>query len=152
MARLNYLYIYCEWLNSELVKRYIPNAQLVTVATLEDHRISFVSYKDDAGNDFTGGCCLTKAPGETLYGVVWKVSEEDLQTIDGLVNIHEGRYTREYRAVRGQDGKAYATVSHSIKHPAGVSKTSDMYMENMLAGAREFHFPEEYIKKLEALR
>lgn len=152
MARLNYLYIYCEWLNSELVKKWIPDAELITVATCEDHKVRFVSYQDDAGTDYTGGCCLTKAPGETLYGVVWKISEEALQKVDELVKIHEGKYTREYRAVMGLNGKPYATVSHSIKNPTGDSKPSSEYIENMLAGAKEFNFPSEYIEKLEALR
>lgn len=152
MARLNYLFIYCEWLDSELVRKYMPTAEFITTATCEDHKVRFVSYEDDNGAKFGGGCCLTKAPGEILYGTVWKVSEEELLALDKLVNIGEGRYTREYRAVMGADGKPYATVSHSIKRPTGDSKPSDAYMEHMIHGAREFGFPEEYIKKLEALK
>ncbi len=152
MARLNYLFIYCEWLDSSLVKKYLPSAELVTTGTCEDHKVRFVSYEDDNGQKFAGGCCLTPAPGETLYGVVWKISEEDLHKLDDLVNIHEGRYTREYRAVMGANGTPYATVSHSIKHPTGDSKPSEAYLSHMLAGAREFQFPEEYIQKLEALK
>ncbi len=152
MARLNYLFLYCERLDSSLVKDFMPNAEFVTTATCEDHKVRFVSYVDDNGNPFSGGCCLTSAPGELLYGTLWKVAEEDLLRLDKLVNITEGRYTREYRAVMGADGKPYATVSHSIKHPTEDSKPSETYLGHMLAGAKEFRFPEEYIKKLERLK
>lgn len=152
MARLNYLFLYCEWLDSSLVKEFMPDAEFVTTATCEDHKVRFVSYVDDNGKPFSGGCCLTSAPGELLYGTLWKVAEEDLLRLDKLVNIAEGRYTREYRAVMGADGKAYATVSHSIKHPTEDSKPSEAYIGHMLAGAKEFHFPEEYIQKLEGLK
>lgn len=148
MANLNYLYIYCEWLDSELVKKYIPDAELVTTGICPDHKVSFVSYRDDDGNEFEGGCCLTDAPGEDLYGVVWKISEESLLSLDNLVKINEGKYTREYRAVKGDDGKAYTTVSHSIKNPTGDSIPSEAYLSHMLKGADEFNFPKKYIEKL----
>ncbi|NYB72727.1 gamma-glutamylcyclotransferase [Sedimentibacter hydroxybenzoicus DSM 7310] len=151
MARLNYLYIYCEWLDSSLVKKWIPDAKLVTTAVCPDHKVSFVSYKDDKGEEFEGGCCLTDAQGETLYGVVWEVSEEALLSLDKLVKINEGKYTREYRAVKGNDGVAYATVSHSIKNPTGISLPSKEYLSHMVEGAKEFNFPAEYVEKLEAL-
>ncbi len=147
----NYLYIYCEWLDSSLVKKWIPDAKLVTVAELPDHKVSFVTYKDDAGEKFEGGCCLTAAPGETLYGVVWEITEEALLSVDKLVKIGEGKYTREYRAVKGHDGKSYATVSHSIKNPTGISTPSEEYLAHMVGGAKEFKFPAEYVEKLEEL-
>lgn len=151
MAKLNYLYIYCEWLDSSLVKKWIPDARLVTTALCPDHKVSFVSYEDDNGEKFEGGCCLTDAPGEDLYGVVWQVSEEALLSLDKLVKVNEGKYTREYRAVKGSNGVAYATVSHSIKNPAGVSLPSEAYLSHMVNGAKEFDFPAEYIEKLEKL-
>jgi len=151
MAGLNYLYIYCEWLDSSLVKKWIPDAKFVTTAVCPDHKVSFVSYRDDEGEEFEGGCCLTYAPGETLCGVVWEISEEALLSIDKLVKINEGKYTREYRAVKGDNGSAYATISHSIKNPTGISVPSEAYLAHMLGGAKEFNFPEEYVEKLEAV-
>lgn len=152
MAKLNYLFIYCEWLDSQLVKKWVPDAELVTTGTCADHKVRFVSYRDDNGETFEGGCCLSDAPGEILHGVVWKVSEEAVLKVDKLTSISTGRYVREYRVVKGADGKVYSTVSHSIKNPVGDSKPSREYIDHMIAGAKEFKFPEEYIAKLEALR
>ncbi len=152
MAKLNYLFIYCEWLDSQLVKKWIPDAEFVTTGTCADHEVRFVAYKDDNGETFEGGCCLSDAPGETLHGVVWKVSEEAVLAVDKLTNISCGRYTRQYRVVKGDDGKVYTTVSHSIKNPTGASKPSQEYIGHMIEGAKEFKFPAEYIAKLEALR
>lgn len=152
MAKLNYLFIYCEWLDSQLVKQWVPDAEFITTGTCSDHAVRFVSYKDDDGESFAGGCCLSDAPGEILHGVVWKVSEEAVLQVDKLTSISTGRYTRRYLVVKGADGKVYSTVSHSIKNPTGDSKPSQAYMDHMIAGAKEFNFPAEYIAKLEAFR
>lgn len=148
----NYLFIYCEWLNDDIVKKYYPTAEKIGTGVSEDKAVRFASYEDDAGNTYEGGCCTVKAPGELMYGTIWKLSCDDLQHLDNLVQIGEGRYTRLYQAVKGSDGKGYACVSHSVKTPVDFnSHPSKFYMENMLSGARNNNFPEEYIKKLEAL-
>lgn len=154
MAIVNeyYLFIYCEWLNDEIVKKYYPAAVKLTTGTSEDKAVRFVSYEDDDGNPYEGGCCTVKAPGELLYGTVWKISNENLEHLDGLVQIEKGRYTRLYQAVKGDDGRAYACVSHSIKNPVDFhSHPSQDYLDNMLKGARDNGFPADYIQKLEAL-
>lgn len=150
----NYLFIYCEWLNDELTRRFFPDAAFITGGYSEGREVRFVSYKDDAGNDYAGGCCAVKVddPKNKMYGVIWKVTAEELERLDKLVNVNGGRYTRLYQAVVGDDGKAYACVSHSIKNPTGMSKPSQEYIENMLKGAVAHKFPPAYIAKLEALR
>ena len=148
----NYLFIYCEWLNDDLMKKYYPDAVKVTTGIAEDRAVRFVSYTDDSGKEYEGGCCAVKAPGELLYGVVWKLNSENLLNLDKLVSVGEGRYTRLYLAVKGDDGRAYACVSHSIKTPKDLhSHPSKAYLENMLSGAQKNNFPAEYIKKLDAL-
>lgn len=148
----NYLFIYCEWLNDEIVKKYYPEAVKMTTGYTDDKAVRFVAYQDDAGNPYEGGCCAVNAPGEKMYGTVWKLSVDDLEHLDKLVSIGEGRYTRLYQAVMGDDGRAYACVSHSIKNPTSYSsRPSKDYLDNMLKGARDNNFSAEYVKKLEAL-
>ena len=154
MAAINeyYLFIYCEWLNDEIVKEQYPTAVKITKGISEDKAVRFVSYKDDFGNPFEGGCCAVGVSGEVIYGTVWKLGAKEIAHLDNVVNVNEGRYTRLYQAVKGDDGNSYACISHSVKHPIDFhSHPSKDYLDNMLKGARFNNFPKEYIHKLEAL-
>lgn len=148
-----YLYIYCEWLDSELVKRYLPNAKKFKNATLEDHKVAFVSFTENHASEAkAGGCQLESAPGQLLYGVLYEVSEEDVAYVDKLTRVEYGSYERRYLEVTGEDGHTYSTVAHTIKNPIGYSKPSEAYMNHMIAGAKEHGFPEAYVNSIEGLR
>lgn len=148
----NYLFLYCEWIDDELVKRSCPSAEKITTGVSEDKAVRFVAYEDDKGNPYEGGCCAVKAPDKLMYGTVWKIDWQDLQDLESIMDVANGRYTRLYQAVKGDDNKAYACISHSIKNPVDFnSHPSQAYLEHMLKGARENNFPAEYIASLEAL-
>ena len=62
-----YLYFYCEWLDSDLVYKYLPDARFITIATLKDHKVSFVSFKEDVSDETKhGGCIALESPGEFI--------------------------------------------------------------------------------------
>ena len=144
-----YLLIYCEWLDSELVKRSLPNAQFVMKVKVPDYRLVFTSFsEDDSQGVLEGGCHLAEATGHVLFGVLYEVSEEDLVRLDKLTRVENGRYTRKYLNVIDEEGKKYDTVAHCIKNPSGKSRPSREYLEHMIKGAEEFNFPQNYIDSL----
>jgi hypothetical protein len=144
-----YLLIYCEWLDSELVKRSLPNARFVTKVKVPDYRLVFTSFsEDDSRGVLEGGCHLAKATGHVLLGVLYEVSEEDLIRLDKLTRVENGRYTRKYLSVIDEEGKKYDAVAHCIKNPKGKSHPTKEYMNHMIKGAKEFSFPQDYIQSL----
>lgn len=144
-----YLLIYCEWLDSELVKRSLPNARFVTKVKVPDYRLVFTSFsEDDSQGVLEGGCHLAKATGHVLLGVLYEVSEEDLIRLDKLTRVENGRYTRKYLSVIDEEGKKYDAVAHCIKNPKGKSRPTKEYMNHMIKGAKEFNFPQDYIQSL----
>ena len=144
-----YLLIYCEWLDSQLVKRSLPNARFVTKVKAPDYRLVFTSFsEDDSQEVLEGGCHLVKAPGDLLLGVLYEVSEDDLIRLDKLTKVEKGRYRREYLSVIGEGGKTYDAVAHCIKNQKGRSRPSREYLEHMISGAKEFNFPQDYIQSL----
>lgn len=151
MANLNYLYVYSGWLDPEIVKRELPDAEFITIGTCEDYRLRYMDYQDDEGKEYGAGTFMEKAPGELLYGALWKISEADLYKVDNYLNLHGGAYQREYRAVMGQNGKPYAVTAHSVKNPVKTGKPGQEEAAHLLAGAREYGLPADYIVKLEAI-
>lgn len=148
-----FLFVYCEWLDSDLVKRSLPDAKLVSKATLKDHKVAFSSFTEDVSDEIMyGGCHLESAPGQTLYGVLYEISDEELVRLDKLTRVEQGRYAKKYLSVLGGSSKSYSAVAHSIKNPKGPSRPSKDYMDHMIKGAKEHGFPNSYIDMLEKLR
>lgn len=144
-----YLLIYCEWLDSQLVRRSLPNARFVKKVKVADYRLVFTSFSEDDSQDvLEGGCHLTEATGHILLGVLYDVSDEDLIRLDKLTRVEKGRYKRKYLSVIDEEGKRYDAVAHCIKNPKGKSRPSREYLKHMIHGAKEFNFPQDYIQSL----
>lgn len=151
MANLNYLFVYSGWLDEEILKKELPDAEFITIGTCEDYRLEFVDYQDDGGKEYQAGALMEKAPGELIYGAVWKISEAELYKVDDCLNLHGGEYRREYRAVMGRNGKPYAVTAFSVKHPVKKAKSGQEEAKHLMAGAKAFGLPEDYIEKLKTI-
>jgi gamma-glutamylcyclotransferase len=148
-----YLMIYCEWLDSDLVKKSLPGAKVIGKVSFKDHKVAFSSFTEDVSGELMhGGCHLEAAPGQTLYGVLWEITDEELAKLDKLTRVEQGRYVQKQTTVVDEDGKSYAAVAHSIKNPKGKSRPSKDYMDHMIKGAKEHNFPTAYVDLLEKLR
>ena len=147
-----YLLIYCEWLDSDLVKKSLPDAKLVGKVTLKEHKVAFSSFTEDGSPEMMyGGCHLEAAPGQTLYGVLYEISDDELAKLDKLTRVEQGRYIKKFPTVVDENGRSYKTVAHSIKNPKGKSRPTKDYMDHMIKGANEHGFPKHYIDLLEKL-
>jgi len=147
------LFIYCEWLDSELVKAHLPNAEFKAKATLDDSEVAFSFFREDASDELMqGGCHIEKKRGNILYGVLYEISAEDLSSLDKMTRVKEGRYEKRYLNVSGQDGKKYEAVAHVIKTPKGKCYPTTEYLEHMIKGAKEHNFPKAYVASLEKYR
>jgi hypothetical protein len=85
-----YLLIYCEWLDSSLVRKACR--KLVGKARLKDHKVAFSSFTEDGSAEMMyGGCHLEAAPGQTLYGVLYEISDDELK-LDQLTKSNRAIY------------------------------------------------------------
>jgi len=148
-----YLLIYCEWLDSELVYKSLPDAKLIGKVTLKNFKVAFSSFTEDVSDEIMyGGCHLEADPGNTLYGVLYEITNDELAKLDKLTRVDQGRYEKKYLAVLDESGKSYDAVAHSIKNPKGKSLPSKDYLDHMIKGAKEHSFPNFYIAQLEKFR
>lgn len=150
MARVNYLFVYSGWLDEAALKRELPEAEYITTGFCEDYSLSFADYTDDEGKMHQAGTRMVKSPDEKLYGAVWKISEKELYHVDELLNLHEGAYRREYRAVMGENGRPYAVIAHSVKNPCKPTKASADEAKRVLSGVEKYGFPQEYREALKS--
>ncbi len=132
-----------------------PDAQVVGLAALHDHRLGFPRWSDD----WAGGVASPQlAHGETLWGVLYEVSEADLRGADAYEGFRgpgdqHNAYDREsvwVELVRADDGSVPRRVRAQIylARPANPAPPSRRYLDAIVRGARAHRLPDEYLEKL----
>jgi gamma-glutamylcyclotransferase len=126
-----------------------PSASCVGVACLDGFRLAFTRRSIISG---TGVADVVRAPGASVWGVLYELEEADLAALDRK----EGRgwaYAREEEAVRlvrgGSARRAllYTVIAKEQRHV----RPSREYLARMLDAARGHAFAGDYIAMLEAV-
>ena len=99
------------------------------------------------GRDGTAKANVEASSGDEVWGVVYELSEDALETLDGF----EGGYRREPRHVIDSSGSTWLCQLYlSDKTDSGL-RPSRAYRDRMVRGAREHGLPETCIESLSSL-
>ena len=115
------------------MRRRCPGALLLGPALLRDWRLGFF-YRSTS---FPGGGAadIVQVPGEEVWGVLWRVSAEEMQRMDGYEDVPWGYKRQEVRVrFRGHD-PLVTTYTVVQKLPRELPPVPD-YRAVMLRGAR----------------
>ena len=85
--------------------------------------------------------------GSTVWGGLWLVTPRCEQALDAYESIATGLYVRRTLRVKCNEGAVEALVYLATNQTLGVPRTA--YLDCIVAGARSFEFPEEYLRELE---
>jgi gamma-glutamylcyclotransferase len=142
-------FAYASNMAPEVIARLCPQHRYLGVACLADHRLAFTRRSVKTG---TGVADIIEAPGETVWGVLYKIADDELAAIDRK----EGQgwaYTRVILPVRLEaDGSECAAVTYTVraKEPAEIAP-SRQYLGQVIAAAHERGLPGPYVERLEAM-
>jgi len=121
-----------------VMRRYAPGASPLGVAQLAGHR--FVITADGYGS-------VEPSRGETVHGVLWRITLRDRVSLDAWENIDGGLYRAEMLPVRS-DGRRVPALVY-LARPSGEGRPKSGYIELVIAAAREWDLPQHYIRSLE---
>lgn len=135
-----------------------PEHAVIGLAALADHELSFPHFSQR----WNGGVASPHLHhGATLWGVLYEVSEADLEALDGIEGFRgpgdeHNVYDRELvtvELVRADDGSFPRRVrAHAyFARPTKSSPPSRAYLDRLLRGARHHRLPEEYVESLTAV-
>lgn len=130
--------------------RRCPSAQVVGVARLPAHRLTFPRPCESWGGGVAGieacdddGC---------VEGVVYELCDEDVAALDRYEGVAEGHYERRRVTVTTADGGTLDTLTYYANtDPAGSPPPSQRYLDALLRGARHHGLPAAYIAALERI-
>ena len=132
-----------------VIRRLCPRHSYLGVAYVGGHRLAFTRRSMRTG---TGVADIVRAAGETVWGVLYRIDDDELAAIDRKEG-HDWAYKRVMLAVRLDGGPERTAVTYTVrsKEPAQVPP-SRQYLDLVIAAARERGLPGSYIEQIEAVR
>jgi gamma-glutamylcyclotransferase len=131
---------------------YMNRAQMLARAgnILEEHNASLPNYEVRFNKKVRGGTAganIQPAPGKTVHGVLYKVEESALRSLDRYEGVPE-HYRRIEVQVTPEGGQPVpAQIYIASKLEKGL-RPSPAYLQAMLDGAGEHNLPASYIGEI----
>lgn len=151
-------FAYASNMNPLQMRERSPEHRVIGLGALRDHRLVFPLYS----NAWEGGVASVQLlHGETVWGVLYDVTDADLVTLDEKEGF-KGRGDQHNVYDRNQvtielvrpDDESFARRVRAdmyLARPSNPSPPSRRYLDAILAGARHHRLPEEYVAKLSAV-
>jgi gamma-glutamylcyclotransferase (GGCT)/AIG2-like uncharacterized protein YtfP len=139
------------------MKERCPSAEFVCRAKLASHRLAFTRM---SVHRRCGVADILRDEAKDVWGVVYELSENDLENLDKDEDFRPGRpydqseYSRENCCVcRDGDVKRPLLVSLYRGHPQPNPPLPNCDYKNLIvAGAKHWELPADYIRELESVQ
>ncbi len=112
---------------------------------LPGYRLAFDRYSEGRGGGHVAD--IPRSPDAEVWGVLWDVTENHLEALDGFEGVAAGIYRRIEVEVESAEGPLLA-VAYQISEPAEEGPPSRIYLDLLLEGAIEFGFPGAFVETL----
>ena len=143
-----YHFAYGSNLSSRFLRGHCPSAKFIMRATLPNFRVEFRFYSKSRKGGISS---VIPYPGKLTRGVIYDVSEEDMQRLDELESVPQGLYIRERVLVLGDNGEYYKADLYRVVNPEGPFIPAVSYVELMVEGAEEHGLDPGYVENLRSL-
>jgi hypothetical protein len=103
-------------------------------AELPNFRIAFPFYSQKRQGGISS---IIPAPGEIVRGVLYEVTQQEMEEKDVAESVPQGLYVRETYLVLGEDRRWHSADLYRCAKPTGPYTPARSYVELMLEGAEE---------------
>ena len=124
-------------MDAAAMARRCPDSRLVGRGRLNRHR--FVIMKE-------GYASVVRAPGATVWGVLWDLSLADVPALDRYEGVAGGLYVKAYQPIATEGGLKRALIYLGRSTAPGAPRPS--YLESVLAAAQAAQLPGPYLQEL----
>jgi len=116
------------------------------VARLDNYELNF----DKVTRGGTGSANIVPADGQTVWGVLYRLSEPQLRTLDRFEGVPEHYRRSEVNVTDAEGNKVGAQVYLARKVRKGL-KPDRHYLSRIIQGAEEHNLPADYITQLKKI-
>jgi gamma-glutamylcyclotransferase (GGCT)/AIG2-like uncharacterized protein YtfP len=125
-------------MSRSLMRAHAAEAQPIGAARLTGYR--FIITRD-------GYASVVPAAGETVHGVLWRLTPRDLAALNAYESIESGLYRRAVLPVWREARREAALVY--VARERGEGRPRPGYLDLVIAAARDWDLPESYIRSLQ---
>ena len=121
------------------------------VARLEGWKLCF-PRRSEKRNGGVGS--IVRDRKEVVWGLVFRITPKDLESLDGYEGVSAGAYRRERLGVTARNGKkcaAWTYLAVPQETPPNNYAPSKEYLALFIRGARYFKLPSAYIQELKRI-
>jgi gamma-glutamylcyclotransferase (GGCT)/AIG2-like uncharacterized protein YtfP len=139
------VFTYGSDMDSGNMRQVCPSANVVGPARIPNARVCFQGWNKDLGTYLAH---FLEREGHSLWGVVWRISKDELTSLDRYeetLGYNRGRI-EIHNAENGPDTLQLYLLSKGQPGLRGLP--SHDYLSAMVAGAEEHHLPRDYIQAL----
>lgn len=123
-----------------------PSARFFTRASLRGYRLDFPRRSERWNGGVAG---IIRDPANTVQGVVYEISKQDLSRLDEYEGASAGRYRREQLPVELEHGGILEVWTYLANSEIGWPfPPSTEYLQTMLTGAAQHKLSKEYVEHL----
>src|SRR5699024_4317549 len=134
-------------MSSRRLRARVASARFVATARLACHRLCF--HKRGPDGSGKGDAEWTKNPADQVFGVVFELDATDKPILDSYEGLGAG-YEEKLVELTTADGARLAALLYYATDIDAALSPHDWYLDHVLAGAREFHLPQDYINRIAA--
>lgn len=142
-------------MNWSQMKARCPSAAYVGIARLADHRLAFTRRSVNRG---CGVADVVRQTGGSVWGAVLQLSEFDVGALDKSEGYRPGREKNSYSRrecmvfLDGDENRPVTAQTYFAEMQDNPPLPNQTYKQLILAGARYWHLPAEYIAELETIQ
>ena len=138
------------------MKKRCPDSLAVGIAFLPCYRLTFPRFYEgwEWGGVASVEPCVSEEKKDAcgVWGVIYRISEKDLERLDRYEHIEEGHYTRGIVSVEIEGEAVMEAVTYfAIPNTETPVPPSKLYMETIIRGAEAHGLPMRYIEKLKGI-
>ncbi|MFQ5818272.1 MAG: gamma-glutamylcyclotransferase family protein [Terriglobia bacterium] len=136
-------FAYASNMNRAQMKQRVRDWAEEKIARLDNYELNF----DKLARRGTGTGNLVLAEGKAVFGVLYRLREQQLRTLDRFEGVPEHYRRSEVTVVDEQGNKVSAQVYLARKVRKGL-KPDRHYLRGIIAGAEEHNLPADYVEQL----
>jgi gamma-glutamylcyclotransferase (GGCT)/AIG2-like uncharacterized protein YtfP len=136
------------------MKGRCPAVRFVGVAKLPNHRLAFTRKSVNRG---CGVADVVRDAGGAVWGAVFEIPDLEVGTLDKSEGYQPGRDKNSYWRrecmvfLDGDDERPLTVATYFAEPQHNPPLPNQSYKDLILAGARHWHLPADYIARLEAI-
>jgi hypothetical protein len=143
---MKHYFAYGTLLDVPSMKAFAPSAEPVGLMRLDGYAMDFAETHQKG----KGGCWLKPDPQGSVWGLQYRLSDEDMERMDVASGVPAGLWVHLPVTLTDREGAAVESVTYTIPDGPPPFRPGPDYVAKILAGLSALPFPAEYAEAVRA--